>query len=110
MSRYYTMGVSVTGVNPKKFADIKEACKEEWDYEDSDFYEGPDFIEASSSSNLGGGESEEEFTDRLAKAVWKANAGFCVVEVRATYLEDLPCETHVRNKQQYRRLMKGKQK
>ena len=59
---------------------------------------------SSAQSRLCGGESEKEFADRLAKAVWKANGkpGQCM---EATYLENLPYETCNRGTKAYTRLM-----
>jgi hypothetical protein len=41
----------------------------------------------------------------LARVVWKANGGPCEVEVRSTYLEDLPHEDFVLDKADYERIM-----
>jgi hypothetical protein len=45
------------------------------------------------------------FADRLAKAIWDANGGFCRVVVRSTYLDDLPCEAFSLEQSDYDRLM-----
>ena len=50
---------------------------------------------------MGGGESEEEFAARVTHAVWKANGGYCEVEVTATYLEELPYTTHELDEDDY---------
>ena len=110
MSRYYGMSIKITGHDENKARIIFEAIREEWDFQDELFHnvpsdeDCPSFLSAYGESFLCGGESEEEFTDRVALAVWKANEGYCRVEVIATYLEDLPYETHIRNDDDYYRL------
>ena len=64
-------------------------------------------MHASAQGNLCGGESEEEFTERLSLAVWRANGGYCSVTVDATYLENLPYETHTLDEADYARLIQG---
>jgi hypothetical protein len=62
-------------------------------------------IQASASDWLCGGESEEQFTERLSVAIWRANGSFCEVVVNATYLEELPYETHVLDESDHARLI-----
>jgi len=64
-------------------------------------------MQASAEHSLAGGESEEEFTERLAVAIWRANGGFCEVVVSATFLENLPYEIHMLDEDDYERLMKA---
>ncbi len=61
-------------------------------------------MRASSDGVLTGGESEEEFAERVARAVVKANGGPCEVEITATYLEDIPTETYSFARGDYQRL------
>ena len=63
-------------------------------------------LTASEEASLCGGESEEQFTERLSLAVWKANGEFCEVTINATYLENLPYEIHSLDEDDYERLMK----
>jgi len=65
-------------------------------------------LRATARDNLCGGESEEEFADRLAGTIWKANGAYCEVTVYATYLESLPCETHVCGKSHYEKWDKAR--
>ena len=62
-------------------------------------------LQASAQDTLGGGESEEQFTERLSVAIWRANGSFCELVVSATYLENLPYETHTLNQEDYDRLI-----
>ena len=45
-------------------------------------------LRASAQDWLAGGESEEQFTERLSVAIWRANGAYCEVSVDATYLEE----------------------
>ena len=62
-------------------------------------------MQASAQHSLSGGESEEEFTERLSLAIWRANGKFCDVSVDATFLEDLPYEIHTLDENDYERLI-----
>lgn len=79
---------------------VKRNAGREWPFKDWYFFEGD--LSSYGESNLCGGEDEEEFVDRLAHSIWKANKKFCEVVVNATYLEELPYETHIRSKRDYR--------
>ena len=59
-------------------------------------------LTASADGQLCGGETESEFADRLAAAVWSANGAYCGVTVRNTYLDDLPYCTHTMQETDYR--------
>jgi hypothetical protein len=104
MSRYYEMDVEILGHAPEKEDQIKTAAEEEWPFGDW-WSTGEGDIHASAQSTLSGGESEEQFTERLSVAVWRADRSFCEVMVNATYLEDLPYETHTLDENDYARLM-----
>lgn len=114
MFRLYEMCVEVSGFNPEKKDAIINEANEEWPNFDGDWFDpqetNPD-ADASLSSHgedcLCGGETEEEFTDRLSRAIWKANGGFCPVSVVATNLEYIPCERHDRGEDDYDRIMEG---
>lgn len=107
MSRFYGMHVSIDNVHPHRVSQVIEAAGQEWEFNDWSRWESNNqfHLESYGESYLCGGESEEEFTDRLAAAVWKANGQFCEVRVDATYLEELPYETHERDVDDYQRWM-----
>lgn len=111
MSRYYEMNVYIDGYDPEKLDKIKEVADKEWDFE---FFTIPlcnnetPRLNATGRDNLCGGESEEEFAQRLTAAVWKANEKFCKVEVFATYLENLPFETYILDEEDYKAWKKKK--
>jgi hypothetical protein len=105
MSRYYHMSVTLKGVAPARVEAVKEAADVEWDFEIDDWRgEPPGPLETHAHGSLCAGETEEEFAERLAKVIWAANGGYCSVEVIATYLEDVPCETHSFDEDDYSRL------
>ncbi len=104
MSRYYRMQVEISGYQPGRIDAIKTASEKEWSF--TDLYEQRDgTLTASGEESLYGGESEEEFTERLSLAIWKANGEFCQVTVDAYCLEELPYDTHCLDEDDYKRLM-----
>jgi len=99
MSRAYGMNVEIKGAVPANLPAIRETARGLWPFED---WSGMDeLISSYGESNLCGGESEQEFTDRLAEAIWLANGEYCQVVVSATCLEDLPLDTHIRDEASY---------
>lgn len=104
MSRNYSMTVTITGAARERVDAVKLAAAAEWPFDDG-FLDDDGVLTASADDRLGGGETEEEFAERLAKAIWTANGDYCQVEIHATYLEDLPCETHYLDEDDYRRLV-----
>jgi hypothetical protein len=106
VSRYYEMSVEIKAP-PSKLEAIKTAANGEWNFGDDgdDWYTSDGTISAAGRSNLTGGESEEEFSDRLMTAIWKANGAYCEVTVRATYLEELPYETYTGEQEKYEKLV-----
>ena len=109
MSRFYEMSVEVSGHNPAKVAEIQAAAEQEWPFDDWWSAEDDNAAtrHASGQSSLCGGETEEEFTERLSLAIWRANGGFCRVSVDATYLENLPYETYELDEADYARLIQS---
>lgn len=103
MSRYYSMSVTITGAAPDHFEPIMAAASAEWEFDDEDIHDG--VLTASGDAQLFGGETEQQFAERLAKAIWKANGGPCRVDVTATYLDELPCESYSLGAGDYDRLM-----
>ena len=108
MSRHYSMTVTISGFSKAKRKAIEKAATEEWGFDD--WSERGGKLSASYDSNLCGGETEVEFAERLSVAVWRANGRFCKVEVNATYLEELPCETHELGEDDYVRLISAEAK
>jgi hypothetical protein len=101
MSRVYEMTVKISEYNSKKQKKIVAACMSEWPFRRGDFFEEAASVSAAglmltatAEGNLGCGDTEGEFAGKLAKKIWKANGSFCAVNIRATYLEELPCEEY----------------
>jgi hypothetical protein len=109
MSRFYEMSVEVSGHDRPKVAEIQAAAEQEWAFDDWWFAGDDDAatMHASGQGSLCGGETEEEFTERLSLAIWRANGGYCRVSLDATYLENLPYETHELDEADYARLIQG---
>ena len=102
MSRYYEMTVTVNDMASDRKDAIEEAARTEWDF--GGCYESQGGMTLSGDGQLCGGESEDEFAERITKAVWQANGQFCVVEVTATHLENLPYETYQLDRDDYDQL------
>ena len=104
MSCNYSMTVIISAPKPDRTAAIQQAAAGEWDFDDWHHDGGQMF--GYGDGRLCAGESEE-FADRLARAIWSANGGFCEIELRTTYLDDLPQVDYCRSEEDYRRLMEG---
>jgi len=93
MSRYYQMEFSIKEFDKNRRDEIVEAIEEIWSIDSVG--PGNDYhIWMSGEGHLCGGESEDEFSERAAREIWIANKGYCDVEITATYLEELPYDTH----------------
>ena len=103
MSRYYGMNVTISSHAPEHAEAIREAATNEWPFEE--WINADDQIYAYAEDNLCGGETEEQFSERLTGAIWRANGAYCEVSVDATYLESLPYETHSLDEDDYDRLV-----
>jgi hypothetical protein len=107
------MSVEISGHDPAKVPQIQAAAEKEWPFDDwwfsGDEDQGAADMRASAQHQLCGGEGEEEFAERLSVAIWRANGSYCQVVVDATYLENLPYETHALDEADYARLIQGKQ-
>lgn len=105
MSRFYEMNVKITGLNKERKEEIEYAAEKEWNFSDWFLFDEPSIeppqLSAGGQSNLSGGMSEEEFSQVLTEAIWKANKAFCKVQVTATYLEELPYETYELDEDNY---------
>jgi hypothetical protein len=100
------MGVEIREYDLGKEDQIKKAAENVWPF-DSWWSSGEGDLQASASDWLCGGESEEQFTERLSVAIWRANGEFCEVVVNATYLEELPYESHTLDQDDYDRLIQA---
>ena len=116
MGRQYDMDIAVKGLKEKAHgALVGEAVAQSWNpgYGYVDPVGGDDgpawvFL-AGGEGSLCGGETEEEFADGIAEAVWDALGYYAPVCVVATCLEDLPCESHCREEEEYAEHLKRKE-
>ncbi|MGO8748719.1 MAG: hypothetical protein ACLQNE_22340 [Thermoguttaceae bacterium] len=92
MTRYYEMSVEVTKHNTERRDAIQEVARREWPFDD--WREQGETLKASAAGSLCCGESDSQFADRLALAIWKANGAYCDVTVKTAHLESLPCEEY----------------
>ncbi len=112
MSQTYQMNVFLKNVKAERVGDVAKLAEAEWPFGDwnRDHRDGQDDglidLDASGIGSLGGGETAEEFADRLALAVWTANGCYCEVKVCSTYMEDLPQDEHRRGRKEFGRLTK----
>jgi len=101
MGLAYSMSVAITGHNVRKTEAIKAAASGEWEFDS--WKENPGTLVASADGRLSYHESEEQFAERLSMAVWRANGFFCIVEIVAGCLEEIPYETHLLTEVDYMR-------
>jgi hypothetical protein len=89
MSRYYEMTVFVDRYDVAKVEDIQKAAAAEWPFDEWTFCGGPDEaangMQASGQGQLCGGETEEEFADRLAAPVCAPRILRLIGQCRQTY-------------------------
>lgn len=101
MARFYDMVIEISGIKKERKKRIQKAVEEKWTIDSCDFRRRNAFF--SGQGNLSGGESEDEFAERMARTVWKANGGYCEVNIKATYLEEIPFQTYSFGKKDYKR-------
>ena len=102
MSRLYEMTVEIKDYKARNLNKIVRTCRKEWNFAPDDFIRERtdplkrryDKVLATAQGSLCLGEQEHEFANRLVRGIWRANGGYCYVEVHATYLENLPYETY----------------
>lgn len=113
MSRNYEMNVQIILFNKFSLRKVITALSNEWFM----FIREDDFVEHnggyrlcySEEGRLCGGESEEEFAERIACAIWDACECFVPVVISATYLDDLPSEHHELDMADYDTYLKRKE-
>ena len=88
MSRYYGMEVSVNGLAPDRVDAVKAAAGQIWPFEH--WSDGEGGIVSYAEDRLCGGETEDEFSLRLAEAIWQANTdnGMYTISIQADQVTD----------------------
>ena len=111
MSRSYSMSVTITNPIEDRINAIQEAAEEVFPFDcwESLLADDPKDglrLDGHGDGALYAGMTEEEFAEQLTRAIWKANGGYCHVEVQETCLEELPYETYYFDEEQYEKLTK----
>ena len=105
MSRAYNAYIRISNFDPARKLAIVTAARADWGWS-FDGWNDPSFpnqeiIESAEDSYLSGGESEEEFVQRVTHDIWTANGAFCSVQLEMTFLENLPFETYELDEEDY---------
>jgi len=58
---------------------------------------------------LTGGEDDFMYSDRIAKEIWSKIGRFIPLDIRMTYMEELPYEEYLYSIEEYNEMMKGKE-
>lgn len=95
MSRQYKINLIVERFDKSKTKAIIKAAKNEWPFEKPFAVRDEPYLAYSAEDSLGGGESEEEFSARLARAVFEANGKPCKVLIEAMCLEYVPFSEYI---------------
>jgi len=96
MSRLYQVSITVQNVTKEDLYRVEEAIENEGigECDSNETVRGICTLYATAEVSLGGGQTEEEYSQDLARSIWKANKGYCPVSVKLTYLEELPYEIY----------------
>ncbi len=109
MSRTYNMTVIVESYIPAQAAAIGTVAEKEWSFDcwDEVPWSGePSRLLGSGDGNLCGGETEQQFVDRLTRAIWRANGAYCPIKVQAVYLDDHQPDCYLADEADYARVIK----
>ena len=117
MSRNFEMTISVSYavLDGEDEEDVKtavfEALCSQWPFTDIAAYDDVEALSEVPSRDkqitccadgvLSGGESDDEFSDRVSEAVWKALGRAADVCVRSVFLDELPYEEFIRGEEEY---------
>ncbi len=101
MSHLYEIGVQISGYTYSNRQAIKQTLKD-WDlYSPKPFFhertgkyrrEQGTYIQSVSEMSIGG--NPADMVRKWLRALWKANAGFCEIEIEVKDLEACPFETY----------------
>ena len=108
MSRLFNMFVKIKDFDQTKENKIREAANQEWPSFGNDWFTEEYEMSSGGEGYLAGGEMDDEFADRLAMSIWSANGAYCIVEVDATNLEDIPTENYTPDEEKYKRFFGDK--
>jgi hypothetical protein len=88
------MPVEIHSPDLNRLPGIETAAQKEWPFKEWDWLETLKLLSSYAEGSLCGGENKKEFVDRITKAIWKANGGYCKVLVSTTCLEDIPTDDY----------------
>jgi len=86
MSECFGVKIEAEGLNEGRLEKIRDALCAEWDIEEDEIHFEPRPKRTANMVAMTTGgpcamETEIEFTDRIAQAIWKANGRYCPVRV-----------------------------
>lgn len=86
------MTVTVEGYDPNLYCDVMIAAEEASAVEIQRYtIDKRTYLYGDGETSLSGGQTEQQYADAVAKAVWVANGGkYCHVKVTCCYLENPP--------------------
>lgn len=105
MPIYYRVSINISEYNPAKEEAIEVAAREHWEFNNWGYW--GDVMSADGEGDMWF--SEEEFSEKVTKAIWKANGAFCRVQVATTCLEDLPTESYLFDEDIYQEFLNDNQ-
>lgn len=103
MSRSYNMNVTVGELVGDEAQTIDEVLEMECGAEEAGFVFDKQY-NCNFDMNLCGGETEDQFADRISASIWKALKHFYPICVTATCLENLPVEEYPMDEEDFKRL------
>lgn len=104
MSMWYDLSVTIEGYDISKEQVIRDAARAEWDF---DTWSSENVNDKQLYQMKGEDKTFADPTERIqsiAKAIWKANGGYCKLEIQYLCLEELPWETTTMDEDDYKRL------
>lgn len=108
MSQTYNMTLIVCGYVSEKVEAIRDEVNGEWEFDSWDKIKRSGEQSQLLGSGVGqlcGGETEQEFVDRMAKAIWRANGAFCEIEIQTVHLDDHLHDCHLVDQEDYERII-----
>jgi len=102
MSTAYQMKIILEKVKEEEEELLKEVVDKEWSVDNCWFEDGHLYFVGEGS--LYGGEGEEEFVDRISKALWLKLDRYVPIYVKAIYLENPPYEEYNKDEEDYAKL------
>ena len=105
MNRSYDMQVTIRRFDPQRQQNIEDICCFEFPFESLEIqpFDEESTMIGTTVGDLSCGLSEEQFSERLTKAIWSANEQYCPVTVRLLYLNALPYNAYELGKDDFQK-------